>query len=173
MRKLLLLSVIFLFNCSSGSDFSDPIVKFQQSLVDTGTTGSNVFKLYKDGEIIYDKIINSNARGDKNIDENTIFAIHSMTKTVTTVATMILHEKELFNLEDPLHKYLPEFENINCKGADGIYPCKNTIKIIDLLTHRSGYVYYLENGENWLTGTHKSLYPVYVNTPRMEQSCQS
>ncbi|MGB2232899.1 MAG: hypothetical protein ACPH12_08230, partial [Flavobacteriaceae bacterium] len=63
MRKLLLLSVIFLFNCSSGSDFSDPIVKFQQSLVDTGTTGSNVFKLYKDGEIIYDKIINSNARG--------------------------------------------------------------------------------------------------------------
>ena len=89
-----------------------------------------------------------------------------MTKTVTTVATMILHEKELFNLEDPLHKYLPEFENINCKGAAGIYPCKNTIKIIDLLTHRSGYVYYLENGENWLTGTHKSLYPAYVNTSR-------
>ena len=166
MKKLLLFSIIFLFNCSCANDISNPIEKFQQSLVDSGTTGSNVFKLYKDGDIVYEKIINSNAKGDKDIDENTIFAIHSMTKTVTTVATMILHEKELFELEDPLYKYLPEFENIKCKGTEGVYPCKNPLKIVDLLTHRSGYVYYLENGENWLTGTHKSLYPKYINTSR-------
>ena len=132
MKKLLLFSTIFLFNCSCVKNLSNPIVKFQQSLCDNGTTGSNVFKLFKDGDIVYDKIINSNAKGDKDIDENTIFAIHSMTKTVTTVAAMILHEKELFRLEDPLHKYLPEFENIKCKGTDGIYPCKNPLRIIDL-----------------------------------------
>ena len=166
MKKLLLLSAVFLFNCSYDNNVSNSIEEYQQSLVDNGTTGSNVFKLYKNGDIVYNKVINSNAKGDKDIDENTIFAIHSMTKTVTTVATMILHEKELFSLEDPLHKYLPEFKEIKCKGVDGVYPCKNPLKIIDLLTHRSGYVYYLDNGENWLTGTHKSLYPKYISTSR-------
>ena len=166
MKKLLLLSAVFLFNCSYDNNVSDSIEEFQQSLVDNGTTGSNVFKLYKDGDIVYNKVINSNTKGDKDIDENTIFAIHSMTKTVTTVATMILHEKELFSLEDPLHKYLPEFKDIKCKGVNGVYPCNNPLKIIDLLTHRSGYVYYLDNGENWLTGTHKSLYPKYISTSR-------
>ena len=166
MKKLLLLSAVFLFNCTYDNNVSYSIEEYQQSLVDNGTTGSNVFKLYKNGDIVYNKVINSNAKGDKDIDENTIFAIHSMTKTVTTVATMILHEKELFSLEDPLHKYLPEFKEIKCKGVDGVYPCKNPLKIIDLLTHRSGYVYYLDNGENWLTGTHKSLYPKYISTSR-------
>ena len=61
---------------------------------------------------------------------------------------------------------LSEFKNIKCKGIEGVYPCKNPLKIVDLLTHRSGYVYYLENGENWLTGTHRSLYPKYINTSR-------
>jgi len=166
MKKLLLLSTLLIFACTGGNDTSDPISQFQQSLVKDGTTGSNVFKVYKDGDIVYNKVVNSGAMGDKDIDENTIFAIHSMTKTVTTVAIMILHERGLFKLDDPLYNYLPEFENIQCKGTDGIYPCNNKLKIIDLLTHRSGYVYYLENGENWLTGTHKSLYPAYINTSR-------
>lgn len=166
MKKLLLLSILLIFACSNQNDTPDPISKFQQSLVNDGTTGSNVFKVYKNGNIVYNKIVNSGVLGDKDIDDNTIFAIHSMTKTVTTVATMILLERGLFKLDDPLHNYLPEFENIKCKGPDGIYPCKNKLKIIDLLTHRSGYVYYLENGENWLTGTHKNLYPAYTNTSR-------
>ena len=38
--------------------------------------------------------------------------------------------------------------------------------MVDILTHRSGYIYYLDNGDNWLTGTHNSLYPSYINTSR-------
>ena len=46
-------------------------------------------------------------------------------------------------------EYPPEYENIKCKGEEGIYPCKNKIKVIDLLTHRSGYTYYSDvYGEN-------------------------
>lgn len=164
---IIILSIIsFGCNNTESKKINSPIESFQNSLVSNGLTGSNVFKVYKDGEILYDNIINSNAVGDKDIDEETIFAIHSMTKTVTTVATMILHEKGSFELDDPLHNYLPEFKDINCKGPEGIYPCDNELKIIHLLTHRSGYVYYLENGENWLTATHKNLYPAYINTSR-------
>ena len=66
------------------------ILEFQQKLVADGTTGSNVFQLYKSGEIVYNKAVNSGAVGDADISDSTIFAIHSMTKTVTTVAMMIL-----------------------------------------------------------------------------------
>ena len=110
MKKLLLLHIIFFIGCNSNT--KDPIIEYQQSLINDGKTGSNVFKVYKDGEIVYDKVLNSGAVGDRNIDENTIFAIHSMTKTVTTVAAMILHEKGMFQLDDPLHKYLPEFKEV-------------------------------------------------------------
>jgi len=164
MKKLLILHIIFFIGCNSNT--KDPIIEYQQSLIDDGKTGSNVFKVYKDGEIVYNKVLNSGAVGDRNIDENTIFAIHSMTKTVTTVAAMILHEKGMFQLDDPLHKYLPEFKEVKCKGSEGIYDCENEIKVVDILTHRSGYIYYLDNGDNWLTGTHNSLYPSYINTSR-------
>ena len=125
MKKLLLLHIIFFIGCNSNT--KDPIIEYQQSLIDDGKTGSNVFKVYKDGEIVYDKVLNSGAVGDRNIDENTIFAIHSMTKTVTTVAAMILHEKGMFQLDDPLHKYLPEFKEVKCKCSEGIYDCENEI----------------------------------------------
>ena len=144
------------------------ILEFQEKLANDGTTGSNVFLLFKDGDIVYNKAVNSGAIGDADISDSTIFAIHSMTKTVTTVAMMILHEKRLYQLNDDLHKYLPEYENITCKGPEGVYPCKNKIKIIDLLTHRSGYSYYAENGDNWVANMHRGLYPKYINTSRFD-----
>ena len=51
--------------------------------------------VYQNGEVIYNEIVNSGAVGDADINENTIFAIHSMSKTVTTVAMMILLENNL------------------------------------------------------------------------------
>ena len=55
---------------------------------------------------------------------------------------------------------------MSCKGPEGIYPCQNKIKVFDLLTHRSGYTYYTENGLNWLFNTHTDLFPYYINTTR-------
>ena len=124
--------------------------------------------VYQNGEIIYNEIVNSGAVGDADINENTIFAIHSMSKTVTTVAMMILLENNLYSLDDNLSEYLPEYENVNCKGPEGVYPCQNKIKVIDLLTHRSGYTYYARNGSNWLFNLHTDLFPDYINTSRFD-----
>ena len=154
------------FSCNSEVKSENPILDFQKNLVENGVTGSNTAMVYKDGKIIYNEIVNSGAVGDADITENTIFAIHSMSKTVTTVAMMILLDREMFDLNDQLSKYLPEFENMNCKGSDGVYPCENKIKVIDLLTHRSGFTYYAKNGANWLASTHTDLYPDFINTSR-------
>ena len=92
MKKIILLFSIILItvSCKSPNQNTNPIEKFQKNLVEQGITGSNVTQVFKDGEIIYNNITNSGALGDKDIDENTIFPIWSMSKTVTTVAMMIL-----------------------------------------------------------------------------------
>ena len=166
MKKILLFISLVFFSCNSEVKSENPILNFQKNLVENGVTGSNTAMVYKDGKIIYNEIVNSGAVGDADITENTIFAIHSMSKTVTTVAMMILLDREMFDLNDQLSKYLPEFENMNCKGSDGVYPCENKIKVIDLLTHRSGFTYYAKNGANWLASTHTDLYPDFINTSR-------
>ena len=166
MKKILLFISLVFFSCNSEVKSENPILDFQKNLVENGITGSNTAMVYKNGKIIYNEIVNSGAVGDADITENTIFAIHSMSKTVTTVAMMILLDREMFDLNDQLSKYLPEFENMNCKGSDGVYPCENKIKVIDLLTHRSGFTYYAKNGANWLASTHTDLYPDFINTSR-------
>ena len=168
MKKVLplIIGLLILFSCENSIKVENPIKKFQNSLIQEGVTGSNVAQVFKDGEIIYNTIVNSGALGDKNIDENTIFPIWSMTKTVTTVAMMILLDEGKYNLNDKVADYLPEFENINCKGPDGVYPCNNDLKIIHLLTHRSGYTYYANSGANWVSTLHTDLHPAITSPIR-------
>ena len=139
MKKIILFysMILIAFSCKSPNQNTNPIEEFQKNLVDNGITGSNVTQVFKDGEIVYNNIANSGALGDKDIDENTIFPIWSMTKTVTTVAMMILLEEGKYNLNDNLSDYLPEYGDIKCKGPDGVYPCEEKLKVIHLLTHRS------------------------------------
>ena len=104
MKKIILFISFLVVSCKSNVKEENPIRNFQRDLVENGITGSNAAMVYQNGEIIYDEIINSGAIGDADIDENTIFAIHSMSKTVTTVAMMILLENNLYELDDNLSK---------------------------------------------------------------------
>jgi len=132
---LLLLNVAFV-----NADF-DAVKEFQKSIIDEEMTGSNVTMVFQDGKTVYYHAENSSKPGDKNVTPKTIFPIWSMSKPITIVAMMTLHEKGLVDFEDPVSKYIPQFENLKCRGEDGIYDCANELKIIHLLTHRSGYRY--------------------------------
>ena len=48
----------------------------------------------------------------KPMADDTIFRIYSMTKPITGVALMSLYEQGYFKLADPLHRFVPEFENV-------------------------------------------------------------
>jgi len=169
MKKItIILSLFLIISCQDQPENKNPIAKFQQNLVDQGITGSNVTQVFQDGKVIYSNIVNSGALGDKDINDNTIFPIWSMSKTVTTVAMMILLDEGKYDLNDNVADYLPEYENINCKGPDGLYPCEKKLKIIHLLTHRSGYTYYANSGANWVSTLHTDLYPAYTNTVRFD-----
>ncbi len=79
---------------------------------------------------------------------DSIFRLASMTKPVTSLAVMMLHEEGRFLLNDPVSKFLPEFKNPrvavanapNERAAGGFHtvPAVREITIRDLLTHTAG-----------------------------------
>jgi len=145
--QLFYLSIILiLVSCQSDNKIeNNSIYKFQKQLIEDETTGSNVAMVFKDDKIIYKEVVNSEKKGDKNINDETIFPVWSMSKPITTVAMMTLFEDGLIDFNDNVSDYIPSFKNIKCKGkVDQIYECENSLKIIHLMTHRSGYKYY-----NW------------------------
>jgi CubicO group peptidase (beta-lactamase class C family) len=78
---------------------------------------------------------------------DTIVQIYSMTKPVTGVALMQLWEQGKFSLDDPLSRYLPEFESIQVyagKDAAGspIYrAASRPITVRDVMRHTAGFAY--------------------------------
>ena len=116
--------------------------KFQKKLVDDGEAGGNVVLVHKNGKKIYHHIQNSYKKGDKLITDQTLFPIWSMSKPITTIAVLILREKNLLKFDDPVSKYIPSYANLKCKSVNGIIDCKNELKVIHLLTHTSGFIYY-------------------------------
>ena len=144
--------LLFFANSLSFSQFNE-IKLLQKKLIVDEITGSNVALVYNVGSVVYFNIQNSGKIGDKNISnqsykpyKETIFPIWSMSKPISIVATMILLERGLIKLTDNISKYIPAMKNMNCETENGIQPCENQIKIIDLLTHRSGLGYYSDPG---------------------------
>lgn len=70
--------------------------------------------------------------------DRSVFRIYSMTRQVTAVAAMMLHEAGKFRLDDPVSKYLPEFRDIKVVTPEGPRPPAREITVEDLLLHTSG-----------------------------------
>ena len=101
----------------------------------------------RNGKIVYHKAFGTaNAKGEL-LDFNSIFRIASQTKAITSTAVMMLWERGEFQLDDPISKYIPEFENeqvLDSLLPDGTYttkPATRPITIRHLLTHTSGLGY--------------------------------
>ena len=78
--------------------------------------------------------------------QEAVFRIYSMSKPITTVALMMLLEKGLCQLDDPVHRFIPSWEKLGV-FVGGSYPTFLTapalrpMTIRDLLSHTSGLTY--------------------------------
>jgi len=124
------------------SALSEDLLAFQNALIQDEVTGSNVALVVKGGERIYHEVVNSGKAGDRDITEDTLFPIWSMSKPVTIVAMMTLHEKGLFQWDEPVSKYIPCFANLMVQDGASLRPAKEPLRISHLMSHRSGYRYY-------------------------------
>ena len=79
----------------------------------------------------------------KTMEPDTIFRIYSMSKPITSVAVMMLYEEGHFQLDTPVSRFIPEFENMKVYNEDQteILDAEKEMTIKHLLMHTSGLTY--------------------------------
>ena len=118
-----------------------------QGVVDNGYLSGAVTLLWRNGEIADVTCVGKrDLASGAPMARDTLFRIASMTKPVTSVATLMLLEEGKLRLDDPITQWAPEFSDMkvlkDAEGAlDETYPAPRDITVEDLLTHRSGLAY--------------------------------
>ena len=93
------------------------------------------------------KTLLHNSYGHQDIDDqllmdsSSIFRIYSMTKPITSLATMMLVDRDSIRLDDPVEIYLPELKNLKVLKNGKTIKSKSKITVRDLLRHTSGFAY--------------------------------
>lgn len=80
------------------------------------------------------------------VDDQTLWRIYSMTKPITSLAVMMLYERGLFQLDQPISDFIPDFHTQGVWKDDGKAALKTEglhrpVTVHDLLTHQSGVIY--------------------------------
>lgn len=126
------------------------IEPFMQSYIDEHKLPGMITMVARKGKIVHFEKYGIMDIG-KPMEPNTIFRIASMTKPITSVAVMMLYEEGYFQLDDPISKFIPEFNDLkvfSSKDSNGIHVVDQIrpMTILDLLTHTSGLTYGLGFG---------------------------
>jgi CubicO group peptidase (beta-lactamase class C family) len=118
-----------------------------EQAVATGDIPGVVCLVWRRGELLQvDSVGLRDIAARLPVERNTIFRIASMSKPVTTAVAMILMERGVLRLEDPITKWAPEFAAMRVlrrpdSPLQDSYPAPRVITIEDLMTHRSGLAY--------------------------------
>ena len=144
---LLLSSVIF--SCTENSINYDQIDSMINNEIEANNIPGAVILIGDEKGINYQKSYGiKNPETKEEFKNDDIFRIASMTKAITSFAVVKLWEKGLIDFDDPIKKYIPEFEYVEILDSfneiDSSYTTvKRTkdITIRQLLTHTSGIGY--------------------------------
>jgi CubicO group peptidase (beta-lactamase class C family) len=128
-----------------------PIEPFVKGEIAAGKIPGAIVLVQQHGKPVYLKWF-----GTRDPDKGTpmtqdaIFPIHSVTKTITSIAAMMLIDRGKITLNDPVSKYIPSFGGMKVgferKDESGktvldLLPLRRPITIEDLLLHTSGITY--------------------------------
>jgi CubicO group peptidase (beta-lactamase class C family) len=114
-----------------------------QEFIDKGQVAGVVTLIARQGKVVHYEAQGYRDREEKvPMQKDDLFVIMSMTKPIASTALMMLHEEGKFRLNDPIAKWLPEFEKMQVKVADGeggtkLVPAR-PITVRHVLTHTAG-----------------------------------
>ena len=124
---------------------------FFENEVATGKLAGAIVLIQQHGRPIYFKCFGVRDVATKQpMTPDTIFALHSMTKPITSLAAMMLIDNGKLALADPVSKYIPAFAavkvGVDSKTESGasvlkFVPPNRPVTIEDLLRHTSGITY--------------------------------
>ena len=100
-----------------------------QQFVDRGDLAGAVMLVAQHGKVLHlDAVGDADVESKRPMQQDTLFSIMSMTKPVAAVAALICCDDGKLSLDEPLARWLPEFDQ----------PPNNTITLRQVLTHTSG-----------------------------------
>ena len=122
--------------------------------IDAGRFPGTQLLVYRRGKVVH-SVVQGFADLERRVPvrDDTIFRIYSMTKPITSVAFMMLFEEGRVALDEPVHKYIPEWKNLGVfvAGTSPSFlarPTSRPMQIVDLLRHTSGLTYGIQQRSN-------------------------
>lgn len=82
-----------------------------------------------------------NPETGREVREDDIYRLFSMTKPITSAAVYTLLERGALSLDDAVEQYLPGFRNLQVYTPDGLVPAQRKMTVADLLHMVSGLEY--------------------------------
>jgi CubicO group peptidase (beta-lactamase class C family) len=143
-----------------------------QAGVDAGDIPGAVVMVARNGRVVYERAFGFASAADRTpMTTRTLFRLASMTKPVTSVATMQLAEQGRLTLQEPIATYLPELKDLKV-GVESVDRATGRRRLTlaavdrpptvqDLLRHTSGFVY----GQFGDGPVHKAYREARINAP--------
>ena len=151
MKKyiLTLLVISFIFSCNENSINYNQIDSMIYNEIEANNIPGAVVLIGDEKGINFQKSYGiKNPETNEEFKNDDIFRIASMTKAITSFGVVKLWEKGLIDFDDPIKKYIPEFEYVEIldsfdESDSSFTIIKRTkdITIRQLLTHTSGIGY--------------------------------
>lgn len=125
------------------SERLERINDFMERYVEEGKVAGFITLVARRGRIaFFDKYGYQDLASKTQMQDDTIFRIYSMSKPITSVAFMMLFERGLVRLEDPVSKYIPAFKEAKVYEKGGKFvELEREITIHDLMRHTAGLSY--------------------------------
>lgn len=113
----------------------------QESVAIGQIAGGNLLVMHKGEEVYYAQAGMADIKAGRPIERNSLFKLYSMSKPVTSAAVMLLMERGVVDLLDPIAKYIPSFAQSYVATAYGKETASRQITVKDCLSMTSGLVY--------------------------------
>ena len=125
----------------------------RRSYVDPGKIAGCQTLVARGGQVAHLSSLGSmDLERGRPVQEDTIWRLYSMTKPITGVALMTLYERGLFQLSDPVHRFIPEWRGLRVRerAEDGSTRLVDPVRppsVRDVMMHMSGIGYAAGNAD--------------------------
>jgi CubicO group peptidase (beta-lactamase class C family) len=116
----------------------------QQRYIDAGRIAGCQVAVARHGQVGYFRSFGSrDLERALPVEEDTIWRIYSMTKPITGVALMSLYERGMFQLSDPVARFIPQWRDLKVReraggGWERLVKPARPMTVRDLMMHMSG-----------------------------------
>ena len=119
------------------------ITQMNQKYVSEGKLAGAITMVARGGKLVHCEAVGNKGVADpRPLEKDDLFRIYSMTKPITATAAMQLYEQGKFHMDDPIHRFIPEFMDLTVLHDNGEQvPLKNHMTMQQLLSHTTGLSY--------------------------------